>query len=343
MRRSRVLALITLMTAALLLFMVPAASAQSASIAQTSGFTPAADACSPAVLVLSSYPAEIETVLAAATLDADQPEVVDGREFFLGQVEGKRVIMALTGMGMVNAHNTTSLAFSQFRCDGHSIIHDVVFSGTAGAGAGSAIGDVTVPQQWTSDFGQTWEHVNPLMFFMAAVAANTLSGPLANVVPLGDPLCLCAATAHAGTVHIDRTPKVIIGGSGQTSDSYAGRAFPCVPDGGNLFGCQPCDTGLARLSTVKASVDDIVPLASLAVVEANVAETPPESGYVANDEETASAMAVAEANHTPFIAFRGISDDNSSDYFAQFAVYQQLAADNAGTLELAFLRVLPAL
>jgi nucleoside phosphorylase len=335
------LPLTILVTAALLLFVVPGASTQPAGASNTP-FTPAADACTPAVLVLSAYPAEIETVLAAARLDADQPEVVDGREFFLGQVEGRRVIMALTGMGMVNAHHTTSLAFSQFRCDGHSIIHDVIFSGTAGAGAGSGIGDVTVPQQWTPDFGQTWEHVNPLMLFIAAVAANTLSSPLSKVAPLGDPLCLCEKAAHVPTVHLNRTPKVIIGGSGQTSDSYAGHAFPCVPDGGNLFGCQPCDTGLAGLSTVKASLDGIVPLASLAVVEANFAATPPESGYVANDEETASAMAVAAANHTPFIAFRGISDDNSSDYFGQFAVYQQLAADNAAAEELAFLRVLPA-
>jgi nucleoside phosphorylase len=341
MRRRRFLPLVSLFSAVMFLCMVPAASAQATSV--TPSLTLSAKACAPAVLVLSAYPAEIETVLAAATLDPGQPETVDGREFFLGQVEGKRVIMALTGMGTVNAHNTTTLAFSLFRCGGHSIIHDVVFSGTAGAGAGSAIGDVTVPQQWTPDFGQTWEHVNPLMLFMAAVAANTLPGPLSNVAPLGDPLCLCEQTAHASTVHINRTPKVIIGGSGQTSDSYAGRAFPCVPDGGNLFGCQPCDTGLAGLSTVKASLADIVPLASLAVVEANVATTPPESGYVANDEETASAMAVAAANDTPFIAFRGISDDNSSDYFAQFAVYQQLAADNAGAVELSFLRDLPPL
>ena len=54
-------------------------------------------------LILSAFPAEADAVLARTTLDPNPAVVVDGHHFYLGTLGGKKVIVAMTGIGMVNA------------------------------------------------------------------------------------------------------------------------------------------------------------------------------------------------------------------------------------------------
>ena len=62
--------------------------------------------------------------------------------------------------------------------------------------------------------------------------------------------------------------------------------------------------------------------------------------YIEGDDETGAVGAIANAHGVPFIGFRGISDGSPDPLmlsgYAQFAVYDQLAADNAAELTLAF-------
>jgi nucleoside phosphorylase len=59
--------------------------------------------------------------------------------------------------------------------------------------------------------------------------------------------------------------------------------------------------------------------------------------------ETAAIARVAAEKHVRFIAFRGVSDGRGDPLmlppvpYLQFSVYQQLAADNAAAVTLAFL------
>src|SRR4051812_50129463 len=95
-------------------------------------------------------------IMKATRLDSVEPTrspAPKSKGFWTGTLEGKPVIEALTGIGPVNATDTTNAAFSVFNC-----ISSVAFSGVAGAGADhngvksaarqARIGDVTIPDRW---------------------------------------------------------------------------------------------------------------------------------------------------------------------------------------------------
>src|SRR6266513_2363514 len=79
----------------------------------------------------SDLPYEQKTLRAAARI-TDRVEI-GGRPFFVGRLAGRRVVMALTGIGLINARTTTTA---------------LVFSGVAG-GVDERINDVLVPATWT--------------------------------------------------------------------------------------------------------------------------------------------------------------------------------------------------
>ena len=107
------------------------------------------------ILVLSAFPAECDAVLSHTTLDPNPVVVAGRRHFYLGAISGQKVIVAMTGIGLVNATNATEAAFARFDC-----IRAVVFSGVAGGGSRPKIGDVAVPAQWTLDSGTTFRPVD---------------------------------------------------------------------------------------------------------------------------------------------------------------------------------------
>src|SRR5437867_9984311 len=87
---------------ALLILGVPAASAA------------APQTCAPRLLVFSAFPGEIDHLLTSATIS--KTEVLDGRAFYVGKLQGNDVALALTGIGLVNAKQAADSAFDHFRC-----------------------------------------------------------------------------------------------------------------------------------------------------------------------------------------------------------------------------------
>jgi nucleoside phosphorylase len=77
--------------------------------------------------------------------------------------------------------------------------------------------------------------------------------------------------------------------------------------------------------------------------------SPGGSGAVVGDMETAAVALNAQIHGIPFLAFRAVSDGGGDPIPAtaivgfpvQFAVYQQLAADNAAAVVLKFLEQWP--
>lgn len=309
------------------------------------------------MLLLGSYPAELSSNLSRETLDPGQPTVVWGHDFYVGRLEGRRVILGIAGQNTDSTYAATELALAHFPC-----ISAVVFEGTAGgAAAVNGVGDVTVASRWTSDQGKTFENVNAKALAVARLIAPSATSQLANTADINDGPCACSGIVKSvSVVPTMRSPKVLVGGNGTT---FGGENDPCTPQGQELLGCNPCPPGSAAPTPVPSSVTDgattplaAAKMASLAAKQgvlvhdpeallsrasapapapapaASVASTNASPTYVATDQQTTSSMLAAEKRGVPFIAFRGISDTDAVGNLWPFEwlVYQGLAADNAG-------------
>lgn len=264
------------------------------------------------ILVLTAFPAECDAVLSHTTLDSDPVVVADRKHFYLGAISGKKVIVAMTGIGMVNATITTEVAFARF-----GGIGAVLFSGVAGGGSRLQIGDVAIPAQWTH--GQAFEPVDPAML----ATARALSVAL-----------------NAGKLR--RQPELIVGGDGLSTDNNNGTAFPFIPLGGSVFGGQPRSApGRSRLHTGNFFQTVGPWLRKGLIGNLRIAQQNP--AFDAQDMETAAAQAVADAHGVPFLGIRGISDGQGDPlhlpgFPVTFFYYKGIAADNAARTVAAFIQ-----
>jgi hypothetical protein len=192
------------------------------------------------------------------------------------------------------------------------------------------------------DDGKTWSPVDPAMLAVAKRASK--GAALTQDAALGD--CACVGIdPHALTVvHLDHVPQIIIGGNGRSSDPFNGKAFPCIPGGGDVFGCEACNAPVHQPPDLARFVDGAIPFIDPNFI-LGYFQAPPSTpgGFDADDMETAAVARVAAKNKLPFIAFRALSDGmndplNLPGFPAQFFVYRQDSADNAGAVALAFLK-----
>jgi nucleoside phosphorylase len=292
--------------------------------------------CRPRTLVLSAMPIELGPLLAQEKVQ--RIVTVGGHDFFVGTLRGHDVVLSLTGIGPVNATARTKLALRTFRCGHASGIRSVVFSGVAG---GDWIGSVTVPDRWTLDHGKTFIPVNRQMLAAARHVARSHVA-LEQQAPAGDPACGCVLSPDTvPTVSVTHKPTVEIGGAGDTTDPFSGRALPCAPGGGDVFGCEPC---VLQSNAEQATQfpTGAAPFIDPSFFTGYFSSTATSGTYVAEDEETAAVATVATKAHLPFIGFRAVSDGGGDPmhlpgFPAQFFYYRQISADNAATVTLAFL------
>lgn len=274
------------------------------------------------IAVLSAYEPEwkaLQTVI-------ETPEVrnYNGVNVVLGRIEGKPVVVGLTGVSMVNAAMTTQMILDRYN------VTRIVVSGVAGGVDPSLnIGDVAVPERWGEyldsifaretpagyrlppwaehdfpNFGmifpQSVEVVRagqdgpkPQFWFpvdeaMLAVARKSVNG-----------VALQTCTAAKVDVCLLHTPKVAVGGSGVSGPVFVDHA------GFRTY----------VFDTFKAQVLDM---------------------------ETAAIGHVAATNNVPYIAFRSLSDlAGGGPGENQIEIFEQLAADNSVRVMRAFLKALP--
>ena len=92
--------------------------------------------------VISAY--EPEWVELRAALQQSRQYIIGRTTFLTGSIEGRPVVLFLSGVSIVNAALTTQLALDHFN------VSQVVFSGVAGGVDPTlSIGDVVVPDQWS--------------------------------------------------------------------------------------------------------------------------------------------------------------------------------------------------
>jgi nucleoside phosphorylase len=308
------------------------------------------------ILLLSAYPAEQAVLLQAV---APYTEVDAGpfnlRRFFRGTVSGHEVVLGLTGIGLNNAVETTTEVLTHF---GDAYFHAIVFSGVANGNEN--IGDVRVAHSWRRGPEGTPIEVDTGLEDVARCLAGDDLG-LNPYLPVEDVSCTGQHDLLT-PVRVKNDPQLRFGGLGQSADPYGeDRMVPCISSGGGLEGCEACGAPLNDSPDVAGFVAGSAPFFPpffLFDLFAPPAPSDPPPDIV--DMETAGVAEVAAAARSglgiPFIAFRAFSDSNTgggdplrpddesfpNEYLAyqQFFVYQQLAADNAAKVTLAFLAAL---
>ena len=125
-------------------------------------------------------------------------------------------------------------------------------------------------------------------------------------------------------------PAVVVGGVGQSSDTFGGHAFACQATGNDVFGCDIPPEGSTSAGEGERRAAD--------AVASGDSEAP-----VAVDNETAAIAREAAMRGVRFIAFRAVSDGAGDPlglpgYPSQFFAYYRLSAHNAAAATVAFLQ-----
>src|SRR5262245_22026915 len=142
----------------------PIASAGRPGLCATATESPAA----PYLAVVSAYPAELAPIAAATQVESTVQ--VDGRSYYLGRLGGVHVMLGLTGIGIVNATNTSRSLLARRDVAG------LVMSGTAGTV--HHIGDVVLASELVEPDRSGVFHPNAALVALARRAALALPEPL---------------------------------------------------------------------------------------------------------------------------------------------------------------------
>ena len=270
----------------------------------------------PRIAVISAFQPELTLLL--RQLQTPVRHRINGVEFSTGTLQGKPVVLFLSGISMVNASMNTQLVLDRFNIQG------IVFSGIAG-GVNPAlhIGDVSVPAQWgqylevlmaretapgqytipprmeaqsLAPFGML--HPRPVETRTAASPAPVrkfwfeVDPKMLEVARSLGPIALESCNAGVCLTH---KPQLMVGGNG-----VSGQAF--------------VDNAAFREYAFKT-------------FQANVL-----------DMETAAVGMVAYSNNGPYIAFRSLSDlAGGGEAANEMVTFMTIAADNSAKVLLAFL------
>jgi len=273
----------------------------------------------PRIAVMSAFAPEWVALQEVLTDRKDY--TVNGTVFATGEIEGKPVVLFLTGVSMVNAAMTSQLALDRFN------VESIVFSGIAGGvDPERHIGDVIVPAQW----GQYLEVIMARQVGDEFVPPPFLEAPYPNFGMLFpqdvdvardgaepeskfwfavDPDLLAVAETVAANISLEdcveanncltTAPTIHVGGNG-----VSGAAF----------------VDNAELREFAFDIFDARVL----------------------DMESAAVAHVAYANDVPFIAFRSLSDlAGGGEGENEMGTFMGLASANSAAVVTAFIAALP--
>ena len=273
------------------------------------------------VAVVSAFAPEMSVL--RGDLDNAAVRSINGVEFVAGTLEGREVLLFLSGLSIVNAAMTVQLALDHFRID------RIVFSGIAG-GVDPAlhIGDVVIADRWgqylemlfAREIEDGWAKppffdypfANFGMMFPRSVTVQRagVEAPETRFwFPVDEALLAHARAATADVlldrctedgICLDQAPRIVVGGAGVSGGAFIDNA---------AFREYTFETFGARVL----------------------------------DMESAAVAHVAYANNVPFIAVRSLSDlaGGGGEGENQIEVFFRLAADNSAAVVKALLRTMP--
>ncbi len=269
------------------------------------------------VAVVSAF--EPELTLLRAQLQGARRHSVNGVTFHTGTLQGRPVVLFLSGISMTNAAMNTQLALDRFR------ISHILYSGIAG-GVNPAlrIGDVVVPLRW----GQYLETL---------MARETAPGRYTPPPWMKDATLPAFGMLHPRPVEVrsaarpEPTPKFWF--EADPAMLRAARAIDAIAlarcDAGRCLGHAPRLVVGGNGVSGQAFMDNkAFREYTFQTFEANVL-----------DMETAAVAMVAHSNGVPYIAFRSLSDlAGGGDGENEMDTFMRIAADNSARVLLAFLR-----
>ncbi|MFN4147726.1 MAG: 5'-methylthioadenosine/adenosylhomocysteine nucleosidase [Runella sp.] len=158
----------------------------------------------PVVAILGAF--DDEVALLEGMLQNKKTEMVHGITFHTGQLKGQKVIVALTGIGKVNAAMTTTLLLQRFRPA------RLIFTGIAG-GVNPDLqpGDIVIGQKVAHhDFGMLMSDK-----FLTSVTLNPINKKANPMYFLADTTLLSLARQSAAQLSLaplnGRTPTITVG------------------------------------------------------------------------------------------------------------------------------------
>ncbi len=284
------------------------------------GAAPAANCTTSQILLVGSYPAEVQFFMDTVAPDP-KPVEVNGTNFYVGKIGSVQVAVGIAGPSPATAEATTRAALALWPCTSA-----VVFSGTGGGHSGAAVGDVAVPAEWTDDDGAHRHPIDPAALDVARTVAASGKVKFANSAAVNVGACFLTPYAEQVPIlPIKGTPAIRVGGTGLVI--AGGDGLLCNDRLGVLIGCNPCPP--------RAGSPSHPPTAS--VVPTAIDQTSADA-YAVQDMQTTGAQRAADALKVPFIGFRGVSDPEAAGNLwpLVWLGYQQLAADNSARAALAW-------
>lgn len=281
--------------------------------------TPGFAAAEGRIAIMSAF--EPEWTALQNNLAEARTETINGNRFVTGTLEGRDVVLVLSGISMVNAAMTTQLMLERFE------VEAVVFSGIAGGvDPDLSVGDVVVAARWgnylnavmaretdgtfaippwmTSDFEpfgmiytrteavQSARQTEPERRFWFEADAGLLAKADALAETFKLPAC------NADNQCLSAPPQIVVGGNGVSGAAFVDNA--ALRDWAH--------------DQFEAQVLDM------------------ESGAVAQ---------VAYANEVPFIAFRSLSDlAGGGEGANEMGTFLSIAASNSASVVQAFVATL---
>ena len=269
------------------------------------------------IAIVSAFGPEIVKLKENAVIE--QEIVINGKSFTLCEIEGKKAVLFLSGISMVNASMTTQMALDTFN------ISHILFSGIAGGvNPDLNIGDVTIPARWaqyqeslfareTEDgYDLGWhEEIYPGFGMMYPQKVDVTHGRLdevdayeskfwfnadAELLAVANEISGVSLLAKTDDAALSHAPKLVVGGSGVTGMTFV-------------------DNAEYREWAFENFQADCL------------------------DMESAAVAHVAYVADVPFIAFRSLSDlAGGGEGENEMGTFFGLAADNAAEVLLQFLK-----
>lgn len=271
----------------------------------------------PRTAVMTAFAPEKTAMM--ALLKDKKTYRLQGSEIVLGTLEGRPVLLAESGVSMVNAAMTAQSLLDHFK------IERIVFSGIAGGIDPSLhVGDVVVPEEWAEPLesiflretpdgpkapGWMADEILPLPAYGVIASKKIDTNHEFHQSFKTDPVLLAVArkvaaglklkTCSSDKSCLDQAPQILVGGVGVSTMSFVDNA---------KFRDWLHTAWKAR----------------------------------ATDMESAAVGQVASINGVPFIAFRSLSDLAGGEADGnKMDVFMTLAAENAAAVVKAFVAELP--
>ena len=276
----------------------------------------------PRIAVISAFPAEL--ALLQSHVVGAQKQAINGVEFTTGTLQGKPVVLFLSGISMVNASMNTQLVLDKFK------VTAVVFSGIAGGvNPDLRIGDVVVAQRWSEYLEVVMaRELAPGKFVPPSHQDDATMPNFGMMIPRPVGVRSVHGPKEEKKIWFDVDPKLFEVARRAAADAKLERCDsdrvclthqPRVVIGGNCVSGQAfVDNAAFREYTFRTFGANVL------------------------DMETAATAHVAYSNGVPFIAFRSLSDlAGGGEGENEIKTFFKLAADNSAQVLLAFLAAMP--